>query len=231
LTPTPRCGGELKDWLLSLSSQKCWFSEAKDCFNHWDVEHYRPKKSAKDKDGTEHDGYYWLAFDWTNFRICGNVGNRKKGTFFPLRDGCPRVGYDGDLRLEEPMLLDPADSDDPLLLSFDFEGNAIALSSLTDLWELERVEYSIERYNLNSYPPLVDKRKLVWNDCWMRIQDYLNELNTYHQSRSLVAHQQCKEKSKQIRTMLEADKEFSSVVRACLLSTGDPRVTGLIRTA
>jgi hypothetical protein len=48
--------GELKQWLLHLSHQKCWFSEAKDCFSHWDVEHYRPKKSAKDADGTAHDG-------------------------------------------------------------------------------------------------------------------------------------------------------------------------------
>ena len=38
--------GELKDWLLGLSHGKCLFSEAKDCFSHWDVEHYRPKKSA-----------------------------------------------------------------------------------------------------------------------------------------------------------------------------------------
>ena len=70
--------GKLKEWLLSLSHQKCWFSEAKDCFSHWDVEHYRPKKSAKDADGTTHEGYWWLAFDWQNFRICGNAGNRKK---------------------------------------------------------------------------------------------------------------------------------------------------------
>ena len=92
--------GELKDWLLDLSHQKCWFSEAKDCFSHWDVEHYRPKKSAKDKDGTEHGGYWWLAFDWQNFRICGNAGNRKKGTFFPLRQGCVRVAPFGDIALK-----------------------------------------------------------------------------------------------------------------------------------
>ena len=40
--------GELKDWLLELSNGKCWFSEAKDIYSHWDVEHFRPKKSAKD---------------------------------------------------------------------------------------------------------------------------------------------------------------------------------------
>src|SRR5689334_14548604 len=97
--------GELKEWLLTLSHQKCWFSEAKDCFNHWHVEHFRPKKSAKDADGTEYDGYWWLAFNWTNFRICGSVGNAKKGTFFPLRPNCARVQPFGDVRLEDHQLL------------------------------------------------------------------------------------------------------------------------------
>ena len=39
--------GEIKDWLLSLSSNKCWFSEARDIFSHMDVEHFRPKLEAK----------------------------------------------------------------------------------------------------------------------------------------------------------------------------------------
>ena len=65
--------GELKEWLLSISHNKCWFSEAKDCFSHFDVEHYRPKKSARDADGTQHEGYWYHAFDWKNFRICGNA--------------------------------------------------------------------------------------------------------------------------------------------------------------
>jgi len=78
----------LKDWLLKFSNGKCWFSEAKDTFSHMDVEHFRPKKSAKDLNGVEREGYWWLTFDWHNYRICGNVGNRKKGTFFPLSPGC-----------------------------------------------------------------------------------------------------------------------------------------------
>jgi len=43
--------GELKDWLLALSHQKCWFSEAKDCCQYWYVEHFRLKASAKNVDG------------------------------------------------------------------------------------------------------------------------------------------------------------------------------------
>src|SRR5690348_1321805 len=76
--------GGLKDRLLGLSKQKCWFSEAKDCFQDWDVEHFRRKSSAKNLDGSEREGYWWLSFDWKNMRVCRRVGNNKKGTFFPL---------------------------------------------------------------------------------------------------------------------------------------------------
>jgi len=68
--------GQIKQWLLDISHNKCWFSEAKDIYSHLDVEHFRPKKEAKDIDGTKRDGYWWLAFDYKNFRACGNVGNR-----------------------------------------------------------------------------------------------------------------------------------------------------------
>jgi len=224
--------GDLKEWLLTLSHQKCWFSEAKDCFSHWDVEHFRPKKSAKDLDGTEHDGYWWLTFDWHNFRICGNAGNRKKGTFFPLREGCIRVtGSDGDLRFEDPLLLDPADDHDPTLLSFSLEGRAIPNPHIHDEWEQLRVTYSVERYNLD-FPPLMNKRKVVWQDCWQHIQAYLDELSKYHRDKNnVIAKEAFKKEAGNIRNMLRADRECSAVARACLLSTPDPRLRSFLQSA
>ena len=109
--------GELKDWLLELSNQKCWFSEAKDCFQDWDVEHYRPKKSAKDLDNNERDGYWWLSLDWRNYRICGRVGNVKKGTFFPVRGIAADENHRAVVDDELPYLLDPICRTDCLLLS------------------------------------------------------------------------------------------------------------------
>jgi hypothetical protein len=222
--------GELKSWLLLLSHQKCWFSEAKDCFNHWDVEHFRPKKSAKDKDGSEGDGYWWLAFDWLNFRICGSAGNRKKGTFFPLRPGCVRAAPFGDLRYEDTLLLDPIDEYDPSLLSFNVQGRAIPAPHVTDPWERDRVEYSVERYNLD-FPPLMDKRKVVWSECWDRICEYRDELAKYHADKTnVVAQQGYKRAAKHIREMMRENKELSAVARACVSSTGDPRVLGLLHS-
>jgi hypothetical protein len=223
--------GEMKPWLLTLSHQKCWFSEAKDCFSHWDVEHYRPKKSAKDLDGTEHEGYWWLAFQWQNFRICGNAGNRKKGTYFPLRPGCRRRGHGDDVRREEPQLLDPTNVDDPVLLSFNLEGSAIPAPHITDLWEKERVTYSVERYNLD-FNPLKDKRKAVWSDCNTAVKEYLSELALYHKdSTNETAKSGVKQAARKIRAMVHETKELSAVARACVMSMGDERVKNLLSTS
>ena len=222
--------GKLKKWLLSLSHGKCWFSEAKDCFNHWHVEHFRPKKSAKDEDGTEHEGYWWLAFDWKNYRIIGSVGNPTKGTFFPLRSGCSRASPFGDLRYEDPMLLDPTDPEDPSLLSFNMLGQAIVAAHVTNSWAKKRVEYSISLCSLR-FEPLVDKRRTVWNDCWDRIQKYRDELDRYHADQTnVIARQEYKNAAAAVRKMLQPEMELSAVARACLHSTGDPRVTALLTT-
>lgn len=222
---------ELKEWLLKLSHKKCWFSEAKDCFNHWDVEHYRPKKSAKDLKGSTHGGYWWLAFDWHNFRICGNAGNRKKGTFFPLHVDCSRCAPLGDIRYEDPQLLDPADEHDPSLLSFNLEGRAIPAANITDAWEKMRVEYSVERYNLD-FPPLMDKRKVVWAECWNRVQEYLKELAFYHSDKTnVIAKDRFKQAARKIRELMREEKELSAVTRACLLSAGDPRLQGFLQSS
>jgi uncharacterized protein (TIGR02646 family) len=220
---------ELKQWLLQLSHGKCWFSEAKDCFSHWDVEHYRPKKSAKDQDGKEHDGYWWLAFDWQNLRICGNAGNRKKGAYFPLREGCVRGQPFGDVRFEQPALLDPVDEDDPVLLFFNLEGRAIPAPHVTDAWEKARVTCSVDRYNLD-FPPLMDGRKTVWAECWNRLQEYLSEVARYQREpTNVIAKDRLKQAAKRVRELIREDREFSAVARACVESAGDPRVAGLLR--
>ena len=77
---------KLKPWLFALSHGKCWFTEGRDICSHTDVEHFRPKKEAKELDGSIRDGYWWLAFDYSNFRAAGNVPNRKKGGWFPLHN-------------------------------------------------------------------------------------------------------------------------------------------------
>jgi hypothetical protein len=117
--------------------------QAKECLAY-DIEHYRPKKSAKDADGTG-EGYWWLAFDWKNFRT-RNAGNRERH-LLPLQDGCVRartvtIG-------EDPQLLDPVDETDPALLSFN--SRAVPCPMRTSPTMGERAsQVLIERYNLDS---------------------------------------------------------------------------------
>src|SRR4029453_4038639 len=88
---------ELREELLAMSYDKCWFSEARSCFDYLHVEHFRPKKSAKNKEGSMRDGYWWLAFDFRNYRLCGGVGNTSKGVWFPLRPGTLAAAFQGPI--------------------------------------------------------------------------------------------------------------------------------------
>lgn len=209
--------GELKQWLLQISNGKCWFSEARDCFSHWEVEHYRPKKSSKNLDGTErNDGYWWLAFDWLNFRICGNVGNRKKGTFFPLRDGTHHA-TSGDRNIDDeiPYLLDPTRPEDPLLLSFDENGDAKPLEGLDD-WSKHRVEVSIERYKLSDHEPLRESRRDIWSQCNREVNYCQNLMDELSKAPSATKREQVRQQMLKLNAFVSSDAEFSATACECL---------------
>jgi hypothetical protein len=209
--------GEIKEWLQSFSYGKCWFSEARDTYSHWQVEHFRPKKEAKDPD---RDGYWWRAFDYLNYRLCGGVGNAKKGSYFPLRAGTTVArGPDDDCEDEAPLLIDPTVASDVILLSF-AEGG-IAVPSESDGWPRERAEESIKRYKLNAHPPLTRARADVWNQCHKDVTE-LEILMAKHKLKESATN---KEKIRQIVIRLKdrtaKTAPFSSVARAFLLK--DPR--------
>lgn len=71
---------ELKNWLLELSNDKCWYSEVKIIMSDYHVDHFRPKKIAKGIQDVVHhaDGYWWLSFDWTNYRVASTYCNCKR---------------------------------------------------------------------------------------------------------------------------------------------------------
>jgi uncharacterized protein (TIGR02646 family) len=211
--------GELKDWLLKLSHGKCWFSEAKDTYSHWDVEHFRPKKSAKNLDGTEREGYWWLAFDWHNYRICGNVGNRKKGTFFPLCPGS-QVGASNARHLVQDeifLLLDPTREGDPELLSFNEEGMATAMPGISE-WPRQRAEESIRRFKLNEYEPLREARQKRRNEYREEIEQAQEAMETTPPT--ATSQERLRGAFKNLQKMLNPEKPFTAVVRECLNASG-----------
>jgi hypothetical protein len=193
------------------------------------VEHFRPKSEAKNVDGTVRDGYWWLAFDYTNYRLAGGVPNAKKGGWFPLFDGtdCSTAEF----RCEEsevPYLLDPTRSADPLLLAFDEEGNAIPIPS-SDNWATEvgkwnkiRAEESIKRYKLNEHDALPAERRKVWIEISGAIKEFLEAKAKYHPIRNPTPSETMDQAARRIEAMTKPDVELSSVAKWCLLLRNDP---------
>lgn len=206
---------ELKDWLLSLSFGKCWFSEAKDIYSYFDVEHFRPKKKARNKDGSEREGYWWMAFDWKNFRICGNVGNRKKGTFFPLRPGHCATSANRNTDDELCYLLDPIDQRDPDLLSFNELGDAISMPSC-GAWDRDRVKESIDLFKLNGHSALVEARRDVWNRCRQKMAECENLLVEHSRQPSIKKKEQITAKFEALREMIRPSSVLSATACECL---------------
>lgn len=130
-----RLWSELKERLFELSHGKCWYCEAKEERSDYHVDHFRPKNRIHDDNGVRHDGYWWLAFDWRNYRLaCSYCNSPHKGTdgksrgksdLFPIKDETWRAtGPDCDVDDEMPLLLDPTIQGEPELLWFMEDGKA-----------------------------------------------------------------------------------------------------------
>ena len=206
--------GKLKDWLLELSHGKCWYSEAREIFSHYHVEHFRPKNKAINLDKTEREGYWWLAFDWKNYRISGSVGNCKKGNHFPLASAHAANSNDRNTDDEQPYLLDPADRDDPSLISFNETGEVIPSEEIED-WEKDRVEKTRDILNLD-YEPLKEARRKVWAECWRKIGEYQTLVSQPGSQISAARRERIKNIFNRLREMIQPSQELSSVVIECL---------------
>lgn len=216
--------GQLKEWLSALSSGKCWFSEAKELFSHYDVEHFRPKKEAKGIGADVRDGYWWLAFDYMNFRVCGNVGNRKKGGWFPLQAGSQLSRYDHRCEESEAAyLLDPIDIDDVKLLAFDEEGKAVPAPG-TSPWEQQRVVETVLRLKLNEHEALAEARRKVWAKVTTLINQYQSAKSRCMAGGNEVAREKAKSALRQVRELTRPTAELSSVAKWCVLLRQDPQL-------
>ncbi|MDD2767817.1 MAG: hypothetical protein PHT19_03715 [Methylococcus sp.] len=218
----------LKEWLLALSGGKCWFSEVRAPYFHFDVEHFRPKKKAKALDGSERDGYWWLAFDYMNFRACGNVGNRKKGGWFPLKQGSLYSTYSAPCEESEARyLLDPIDVYDVSLIAFDEEGKAIPVPGAS-FWEQERVNETVKRLKLNEHVPLAEARRNVWQKVDGLIEDFVAAKARCGAGNNPAAQAKLSEVCTRIRALTQSTAELSAVARWCIQFRGDPQLSRLV---
>jgi uncharacterized protein (TIGR02646 family) len=210
---------ELEPWLRELSHGKCWYSEARDCVAYWHVDHFRPKKEAKDLNGDVSPGYWWLAFKWQNYRLAGSAVNVPKSTKFPIRKGTTRVtGPHQDEADESPCLLDPVSPDDPGFLSFDEKGKAIPCDPV-HRWNCQRAEVTIDILNLN-YDALTKARQVCWEECDRRVNRVLNLMEELQNQNSATMRATIREVILELRAMTAEESEFSAVAITCVLSQG-----------
>ncbi|OUL60048.1 hypothetical protein [Flavobacterium sp. AJR] len=217
--------------LKSLSNNKCWYSEAQEVMSDMDVDHFRPKNEAVQFDEigkkTSREGYWWLAYDWKNYRLSSIYSNRfrkdkhteenisfGKGSYFPLRNGCVMATCLEEMDDEVFLLLDPINPDDPDLLFFTDEGYAIpAVLEEDEPWGFQRAKVSIDLYHLN-HTPLKDARKVVWNYCQRKINDLKEVTRKPH--RSARDEEKISSIRQDLREMISKNAEFSAVALACI---------------
>jgi hypothetical protein len=220
--------GRLKPWLLALSAGKCWFTEARDIASHLDVEHFRPKKAARNVKGASRDGYWWLAFDYMNFRIAGTVPNRKKGVWFPLRFGSRCSTHsrrcEGD---ETPHFLDPTNAYDVSLLAFDEEGKAVPAPGISR-WDYVRVLRTVDRLKLTEHQALAEERRKVWQRASQAINRYYQAKSEATSVQAAVARERLRASAMQIAELTKASAELSAVARWCVLLRNDPQLARLV---
>jgi len=113
----------VKSALLQAQNDKCAFCESKiSHISYGDVEHFRPKAGWRQtrNDSLHRPGYYWLAYEWANLFLACEICNQQfKKNFFPLKVPARRAkNHLGDIRLEEPLLLDPATDQPEQFISF-----------------------------------------------------------------------------------------------------------------
>lgn len=145
---------QFKPILLKIFGSKCWYSECSLDGSFGDVDHFRPKNKSTALNGTTilPDGYWWLAYDYNNYRLSCEKCNRSykgggKNDCFPLKLGStPAINPQSS---DENILLDPCNQDDYYLIDSDENGDIIAMS--TDKYDVSRVENSKKVYNWKEF--------------------------------------------------------------------------------
>jgi uncharacterized protein (TIGR02646 family) len=156
--------------IRAVMHDKCWYCEVRDIRADMPVDHFRPKNRVAEEKG-KHPGYWWLAFDWKNYRFsCTFCNSRRvsvgssggKQDHFPLVDPVHRARSPAaNLEEEKPLLLDPCKPDDPPLLWFSDNGEVVARFKQADQPEANlRAAASIKLYHLN-HPNAVNERKTL----------------------------------------------------------------------
>ena len=219
----------LSQVLKGISHSKCFYTEAY-VGNGGEIDHFRPKSRVQKCDlhpGSQHFGYWSLAYFIDNFRLCRASANKRrkdhrdgktygKGTRFPLVDPSKRAASDTDDWKTEPnLLLDPTKADDVKLLRFDDRGNPISLNPDSTSLEYKRVQASIECYHLNE-KEISDRR----GDLCTKAKTMARRIIDLEKKKSngeSYSRREMIEKKAELHEMVQPYAEFSTAVRCVLL--------------
>lgn len=218
--------------MLQLSTNKCWYTEAPIGSSDFEVDHFRPKNKSKEKKDYKQNqsksivhkknGYWWLAYDYFNYRLSGGLSNKRrrdrlrdceevkgKGDYFPLDlTSVGRVADDEtNTNCEIPILLDPCKLEDVSLLTFDSNGEPIS-NGETD-YEHNRVHQSIFYYHLD-LEQLNRERLQAWKDCEREIKEAKQEIDESPDER---------QKRKVMEICLTRIKDYVKSPKRCYTST------------
>jgi hypothetical protein len=163
-----------------------------------------------------------------NFRLCGNVGNRKKCNWLPLKEGALRSTYAHPCEESETRyLLDPIDDDDVQLIAFDEEGKVIPMPRIS-AWEQARVNETVKRLKLNEHAPLTEARRKVWQQVDSLIDDFTLAKSRCDAGNNPAAKEKLKHVRARVREMTSPAAELSAVAKWCILWRNDRQLSRLI---
>lgn len=221
----------LQKIMIEEFGYKCWYSEAPIGNGEFEIDHFRPKNRAKQDDKSKtvnkSNGYWWLAYDFENYRLSGALSNKRrrdklrenaetegKGDIFPLDLDNGKIANDeGSTFCEKPLLLDPIISSDVGLLTFDEGGSVLPNPLAIDEIDKERAEVSIKLYHLDS-DQLETARCQVWTICSKVIEDayvYFTESDSKEAKKLALAT--CAET---ITEKTNPKSDFSAVAKVCV---------------
>lgn len=221
---------DLKDVLAALSAGKCWYCETRETRSDSAVDHFRPKGSVAEATG--HDGYWWLAFDFRNYRFSCTLCNSRrvdktrsvvggKQDHFPLVSERRRCyGETDTLSNEAPLLLDPTDYHDPPLIWFEPDGSAVpSCDAAQKPEEHERARASIHLFHLN-HSAIRQTRRDLYNNLSRTLREthvqYVAALDNACENNA-AATAALKSGIRTVCQAVRSSTPFSSAARAMLL--------------
>ncbi|MBY0485570.1 MAG: hypothetical protein K2P85_00020 [Flavobacteriaceae bacterium] len=219
---------ELYSTLSELSGNKCWYSESLENSSEWEIEHYRPKAQSKNEDGAiiRDDGYWWLSYHWSNYRLAGSLVNKLrrdrfengievfgKGNYFPLiQNSLIAQPDDFNCSCESTLLIDPIIPSDVRLLSFDCNGEVFpTYTEADDLINYKKANLSIRFYGLD-HTPIKRSRYKIWQKC-ETIVDNANDYIKNHNPTPLQINNKISECYKEIVNLTRKTEPYTMVVK------------------